>query len=370
MFYDKQSLKAQNDYKNMLSIIGSLSVLFSENGAPYLHYRCHENIFCKYFDATNVGREDSSADAKKDGIGIGLKTWIGNDDQKVAEFNKLRPEYENLKGLDLVKKIAEYRNQRIQFTKNAHGLQEMLYHIVKRDKGIMKILEHTFDEIDIKNIELIDKKSANNIYFTDKKHIYHFSLSKNTLYMIFKDLIELDEICVDILADPYEELEKLKNSVASIVSAKSKNQLCLRLYSIIKGEKAVAEKSGLNQWNASGRKRDPNEVYIPYPSEDRKRNESFFPDRDQCFELLLPDGQIISAKVCQDGGKAIMSNPNKVLGEWLLRKVFQLKEGELLTYEKLLKCDSDSVVFTKLDDLRYSIDFAKIGSYEKFYNME
>ena len=65
MFYDKQSKKEQEDYKNMLSIIGSYSLLFSESDVPYLYYRCHENIFCKYFNADNLSREDSSADAKK-----------------------------------------------------------------------------------------------------------------------------------------------------------------------------------------------------------------------------------------------------------------------------------------------------------------
>ena len=390
MFYDKQSKKEQEDYKNMLSIIGSYSLLFSESDVPYLYYRCHENIFCKYFNADNLSREDSSADAKKNKIGIGLKTWVGNDDQKVAEFNKLRPTYAKLEGLELVKKIAEYRNARIQFTKNSHGLQEMIYHIIKRKPGVMKIVEHTFDEIDIDNIKLLNNSKAkeNNIYFTDGKHTYHFSLSKNTLYMIFKDLVEMDEIPIDILADPYRELEKINEKNEKSISAVSmekcatsgatpftvntshKLQLCLRLYSVSQGKKFVAEKSGLNQWNACGRKRNPNELYIPYPSDDRKRIIDFFPNREECFELLLPDGQVISAKVCQDSGKAIMSNPNKVLGEWLLRKVFCLKEGELLTYDTLLKCNVDSVIFTKLGDLKYSIDFATLGTYEEFYGIE
>ena len=86
MFYDKQSRKQQEEYKNMLAIIGKLTLLFSESDSPYLPYRCHENIFCKYFDAENLGRKDCSADAKKEDYGIGLKTWVGNDDQKVAEY--------------------------------------------------------------------------------------------------------------------------------------------------------------------------------------------------------------------------------------------------------------------------------------------
>ena len=149
-----------------------------------------------------------------------------------------------------------------------------------------------------------------------------------------------------------------------------KEQLCLRLYSVNKSGKFVAQKSGLNQWNASGRKRHPNEIYIPFPVEDRNRKTDFFPPRDTPFNLRLPDGTIISAKVCQDQGKAIMSNPNKDLGEWLLRKVFEIPENTIITYEMLEKFNVDSVVFTKNAELDYSVDFSEIGTYEQFYNTE
>ncbi|CDD66139.1 uncharacterized protein BN803_00352 [Firmicutes bacterium CAG:882] len=65
-----------------------------------------------------------------------------------------------------------------------------------------------------------------------------------------------------------------------------------------------------------------------------------------------------------------MSNPNKVLGKWLLRDVFEVQEGTVITYEMLEKFGVDSVVFTKNADLDYSIDFAKLGTYEKFYGEE
>lgn len=65
-------------------------------------------------------------------------------------------------------------------------------------------------------------------------------------------------------------------------------------------------------------------------------------------------------KVCQDGGKAIMSNPNKALGEWILREVLRLDELELLTYDKLLELGIDSVVFEKHGDY-YSLDFNSLA---------
>lgn len=422
MFYDKQPRNQQEEYKKMLEIIGNMTLLFSKSRCPYLPYRCHENIFCKYFEATNMGRLDCSADAKKERVGIGLKTWMGNDDQKVAEFGKLRPTFENLRGMELVKTIAEYRNERIRVTKNMHGIDEMIYHIVKRVPGEMKILEHTFDYIDIENIKIEKERgNENNTYFSDGKHTYHFSMSKNTLYMIFDDLQEVDCFNVDIMADPYGFLMKLSEHNKEIVEEdieilkqktigythidkilndkydENEERLCLKLYSVSQsGEKFVGEKSGINQWNASGRKRHEDEIYIPYLSKDRNRNKTFFPPKDTSFDLELPDGKVISAKVCQEAykkipdekyvllsederkkedarrleGKAVMSNPNKELGNWLLRKVFELEPRTVVTYEMLEKFGVDSVIFTKIDERKYKIDFAEIGTYEEFYGEE
>ena len=377
MFYDIQPEEEKQQYKQMLSIIGKLTRLFSESACPYLPYRVQENVFCKYFNADNLARSDCSADAKKNRIGVGLKTWMGNDDQKVAEFDSLRERFCNLQGLELVKKIAEFRNERIRITKNLHGIDEMVYHIVKRVPNSMQILEHAFEMIDIDNITLIPNRgNVNNTYFTDGNHTYHFSMSKNTLYMIFDDMFLLDSFNVDILDDPYSYLMSLADNIPQLntptqTTIDTTNKICLRLYSTkSNGEKYVFEKSGLNQWNARGRVRDPNEIYIPFPSEDRERNVGFFPQRDQPFDLLMPDGTHISAKICQADGKAIMSNPNKVLGEWLLRKVFELPENTILTYEMLEVFGIDCVIFTKIGELQYAIDFAELGTYERFYNLE
>lgn len=128
----------------------------------------------------------------------------------------------------------------------------------------------------------------------------------------------------------------------------------------------MSEKSGLNQWNASGRTRADDEVYIQIPAWIHRKFPGFFPDRDEPFILLLPNGKRMSAKVCQDGSKALMSNPNKELGKWILRDVLNLKEGELLTYEKLARIGLDSVVIYKSENGIYDIDFARLGSYEEF----
>lgn len=199
--------------------------------------------------------------------------------------------------------------------------------------------------------------------------MYNFNIAKTTLYMLFEDLVELDEIPVKVFDDPFKALDALDTTE---FFAKKNRQLALRLYSERQGICKVEEKSGLNIWNAGGRKRHPNEVYIPFnkPDRDRPENKEFFPSPDTCFDLELPDGKCISAKVCQQNGKAIMSNPNKALGQWLLRDVLQLPEKTLVTYELLQEKGFDTVVFEQIDELKYKINFTTVEAYNKLYNIE
>lgn len=383
MFYEMQKKEQQERYKTLLKNMGALSNLFSENKAPYLPYRAHENIFCRSFEAINLSRGDITADAQKEKVGIGLKTWIGTDNQKVAEFNRNKPDYAELEGLELVKKIAEFRNERIRITKNMCGIDEMLYHVVKRIPNAMQLLECSLDEIDIDNIRLLkqgDEKT--NPYFSDGKHTYHFLVSKSTLYMIFDGMQLVDDFEVDILDDPYALLEQMfatkqvdeqTSPIMHLFEEKHGETLKLRLYAIgtknqLNGAKGypiensdkyafVPLRSGINQWNARGRKRHEDELYIPYPASAKEEKPNFFPPRDEEFQIMLPDGTELSAKVCQENGKAIMSNPNKALGHWLLRDVFEVASGTVLSYGDLQRYGIDSVVFEKLGDKKYSVNF-------------
>ena len=82
-----------------------------------------------------------------------------------------------------------------------------------------------------------------------------------------------------------------------------KDFVILPLYSYDKNKnenkKYVPEKSGLNQWNAGGRVRKYGEVYIPIPAEIRKLKIGFFPERDKIFNLEIPSGIKLKAKICQ-----------------------------------------------------------------------
>ncbi|MDQ5930062.1 MAG: hypothetical protein QG594_1845, partial [Bacteroidota bacterium] len=60
-----------------------------------------------------------------------------------------------------------------------------------------------------------------------------------------------------------------------------------------------------------------------------------------------------------------MTNPNKALSDWLLRKVLQLAEGEIATIEKLNELGFDSVIITKDEKGDFKIDIMKTNTYTK-----
>ncbi|MCX6789036.1 MAG: NgoFVII family restriction endonuclease [Candidatus Gribaldobacteria bacterium] len=367
IFLPNQPKQQQIEYEKFLKIAGCLSNLFSDSSVPYLYYRIAEKIFCKSFRAEDLSRSDVSADAKKDKLGIGLKTFLAGNlktYQKVAEFNSDRSLYKNLTDENLVLKIAELRNARINFTEKAHGLENSIYHCVLRDKGRFLIFEEPMNKIEIGKIKNV-KKNKGSISFQDGKDDYSFLVSKSTLTKRFITGSALHEFDVEILKDPLAELEKLLNikGLEFESGAKIKQTVFLPLYG---RKQTVFEKSGLNQWNAGGRPRDLNEVYIPIPSEIHHNFPKFFPDRDTPFTLKLPDGRQMQSKICQDNGKALMSYSNRELGQWILRDVLGLKEGELLTYDKLQTIGIDSVRIDKISDDQFEINFSATGSYDNF----
>ncbi len=380
-FFNMQSEKNKNLYVDLLKITGSLSNLFADTKTPFLYYRAMENIFCKAFEADNLSRSDISADAGKNGIGIGLKTFLhsnGNTFQKVAEFNKESYLLKNLTSMELIKKVSEMRNERIKTTMRICEFSDMIYHLITRSENEMKIYEEHMDLIDIEKIKIIKEKTTT-IEFFDGKHYYNYNLSKSTLLKRFVTLnLPEKNFSINILEDPYDFLLSIDKNRTRInreyISLKGienevEDYIVLPLYS--PKENKVQEKSGLNQWNANGRKRDYNEVYIPIPSIIHKKKEEFFnyntdDKKTAPFNVKLPNGKTLSMKVAQQGGKALMSNPNSALGEWILRDILQLKEAELLTKEKLDTIGIDSVKLSKLKNGNYYLDFIKTGSYEEF----
>lgn len=377
-FFKNQISEEQIKYIELLKVTGALSNLFAETENPFLYYRAMENIFCKAFNADNLSRGDVSADASKNKIGIGLKTFLhmnGNTFQKIAEFNRESYLLRDLKREDLIEKVAEMRNQRIEVTKDICSLDDMMYHLVTRHKRTMTIYEEHMDFIDINNIRLLSSGGKNTIHFTDGLNDYNFSISKSTLLKRFdvSKLNFIDTFKVDILDDPFDFLLSQKDNLIMIEkeeTTKFIDYIILPLYSPRSG--MVEEKSGLNMWNARGRERDENEVYIPIPSWIHDEKIGFFKYKEDStrntnsFKVVLPNKKELSMKVTQQGGKALQSDPNKALGEWILRDVLKLKPMQLVTKEMLDNRGIDSVKFSKVNDNLYYMDFLKVGSFEDY----
>lgn len=251
----------------------------------------------------------------------------------------------------------------------------MIYHCVTRKPGKILIFEEPMDLVEISSITNVKvSNNRNTITFEDGLHEYSFNVTKSTLYKRFITDKPIEEINVEILENPYHELAKLFGFEIPKIPAPTVNpfenleHVILPLFSDRGSKRHVPEKSGLNQWNALGRPRNPNEIYIPIPKWIHNVFPTFFPARDKPFQLRLPDKSLLSAKVCQDNSKALMSNPNSALGEWLLRQVMNLEEKELLTYEMLERLNIDSVIVYKHSEQHYSIDFCEMGSYDEFEN--
>ncbi|MBI4712870.1 MAG: restriction endonuclease [Planctomycetes bacterium] len=369
----KNRLFSNSDYVNYLKAICSLSRLFTESNIPYLYYRVAENIFCKAFGAENLSRDNLAYDARVGEIGIGVKTFIdkGTNPEKITEFNVFSNQLRRLNGNDLAVKLAELRNERIDFANRTYGIKSAVYHCIARKEKSLRIFETDYDLIDIPNIKKTKSREAS-ILFEDGKNEYSFNFSKTTLFKKFYTPRNALIVDIEILNDPLALVLQLFNQqITKLLKRKIKgvNFVILPLYSLREskiGHKVVSAKSGLNQWNAGGRPRDTGEVYIPVPKTIHNKFPRFFPSRETPFNLHLPTSEVLNAKLCQENSKALMTNPNNALSDWLLRKVLKLKDGELLTYERLRLLGIDSVRITKINDQNFKIDFTKINSFDDF----
>ena len=369
--------KAQNlHYAKNLEIISSLSRLFSDSTTPFLHYRVMENLFCECFKAQNLSRSDTAYDAKIGTLGVGLKTFIcakNSSIEKVAEFNK---DSQFLKTLndkrDLAEHLASLRNARIQLANDLYGIENAAYHIIARNENKLVFFESDYEKINISNLQNI-KNSPKSLNFSDGKNEYFFNHSKSVLQRKFYLPKNFSSIDIKIIENPFELLLSLQKILPSAEISSPKiaglDFVILPLFSL-KGGKNVPLRSGLNQWSAGGRKRDLNEIYIPVPIEIHRQYPEFFPPRDTCFVLKTPLNEDLNAKICQENGKALMSNPNSALAKWLLRGILRLKEGELATLERLENLGFDSVIIEKISQNEFSIDIMPLNSYEKFISKE
>ncbi len=392
-------------YAKLLQFASRLSRLFSDTSTPLIDYRFVEKAFVSVTGARDLSRKDISFDAVLGTrAGVGAKTFgfnpnTGSKIEKVAEFttDAKNGEFAGLPPEAIAMVVSTLRNARLKSDSAEVGVEmsRSFYHCVLRVPGGALVHEEEMRLIDLDEIKPLGKngKELSSFPLEDNDHIrfadghkeYTFNRSKNTLMQRFRTDVGFTSQMIDleIQEDIWNllisgELDNFMNLAgAPLVEFEEPDHVVLPLYSTQSSIiKTVPSKSGINQWNAGGRKRSFGEAYIPIPSLVHKLKPGFFPPRDQKFELSLPSGEIVSAKVCQQGSKALMSDPNTVLCNWLFATLdgsYSYAESRLArkmpyTYDDLLKIGKDSVVVKRMDaaGTRFELGFAPIGSYEKF----
>lgn len=356
MFYHLQNNQNKDKYKRLLNGAASFGILNNPNSKiPIIDWRQAERIFCTSFNATDVASKDISIDAYKMDNGIGIKTFQGGRLQKIAEFNNrskyLFPKTKNIQ--QLAKIVSTYRNERLINDIKAYDLKKMFYHFTfRKNDASINIIEQEMKEINIDNISLFEPKKEHIIKFSDGDNFYSFNTTKSTLYMNFDLSSPSDSFLYNFSR---QDINYMIDNLFIPSSPKPVDKLRLSLFSERSGK--VEERSGLNQWNALGRVRHHDEVYIPIPARVHREFPNFFPSRDTLFSLKTLDGKSYLSKICQSGGKALMSNPNRELGKWILRDRLKLNPGTVVTRKILEQNDSLYVDIIKYDNENFEIQF-------------
>lgn len=114
--------------------------------------------------------------------------------------------------------------------------------------------------------------------------------------------------------------------------------------------------SNLNWGQRPGR--EPNQAYIHLPSSIYSTN--FFPERKIHFTVLTDDGKVLICTRAQDNGKAIHTpHNNSLIGEYF-RNRLDVHNGAFVKKEDLLRYGRTDVIFYKIDDETYLMDFSVI----------
>ena len=401
----------QDIYFSLLNSVAKFSRLYSASDIVFFHYRFIEKLFVFSSKGLDISRSDIAFDALlPNNIGVGIKTFTLNSNskhkfEKIQEFTRIAGigTFSKLNSAEIAKKASIERNNTVQADAREYGIEiaSSIYHcLVRTPKGAI-IHEEPYALIDIEKIHPINRNgdrvskfpdNQSNIIFSDGVNQYKYSKSKNVLFKKFnisqaefKSIrpLQIEENIFDQLlkeglkfhGTSFDEITLNANQEMEGLQP-GKDFVILPLYSFKKNVKKVEKKSGINQWNAGGRKRKFGEAYIPIPSHIHKSFPDFFPGRDKLFNLKLPNLQsLVSAKVCQDASKALMTNPNDVLCKWLYRVIDpELTEHMFdnpprrkpYTYKDLANVGKDSVRIVKIDDSNFELFFSPLGSFEDF----
>ena len=267
----------------------------------------------------------------------------------------------------------------------------------KAHKPQIHVGETTYLPVDLDNLKILGSTTKNNptnFRFTDGQHDYKYTAADSQLHMTFNAfnggsklakkerlprILKIQDKFKDSLAP--EELAFVTFSLEEILlkkwstkeekaQMKSIREDLIRFVHETGNEKLVKEIEQLVY-------RPVSEVYIPLPDSKHFHDErpDFFgkgigrfepgtsklalPKDERTFKLrFLSSGDVITAYINQEAGKAIQStDKQEILGNWILRGVFQLKDREILTGKKLSQLEINGIRLSKFKNGEIGIDF-------------
>lgn len=374
MFFLRFHQNQINTYKDRVKLISALSNIFSMNKSkPFIPFHLLVESFCQSFNG-ELRNESNLINLTVNNYGVCIRTFdMDSVDKfvKLLTFNNISKQIDSMKYQDIVKILTDLWNQRVQIIKKIYNIRNTYFHfVIYSSETMIEYWESNMDDINFNNVKDIKVKD-NSIFFRDENNSYYFNMEDETLYINFYRSVtfkKLTEQKLYVIEDPVKTISNLVNlKPLTKTYYKKENYVVLPLYSFSKGRgKYVPERSGLNHWNANGRTRDCNEVYVPIPVAIRKKEKDFFPNRLTQFALITQGGRKLVAKVSQQSGKALMTYPNKDLGSYILRDILGITENEVVMYDDLVEKGTDSIKITKKNDSEYYISFLPVGSYDNF----
>lgn len=175
---------------------------------------------------------------------------------------------------------------------------------------------------------------------------YYQSLLANSIYCTHND--------VDGLISVYRELRKQQTASANDSPPHLSGLESARVSLLSRG--VVSARSGLNWGQRPEEGRNPNQAYLGLRAAVYKTD--FFPERAVHFTVLTDDGRVMICSRAQDSGKGIQTpHNNALLGEYF-RNRLGLSSGEFVTKDHLDAYGQTEVVFYKIDDETYYMDFS------------
>lgn len=421
--WDKYTSEERSEYKNYLQMYGALSALFnqkaSDTGAPYLDSKFQETIYARSFNSESVDIGNTPHDIKSvfnnQNVGIGIKTWLNSNSsyQKVMQLKAFKddilPFNDPKLTEDLANKIAAIKNKKLKTDYIRLGLSsdKNIYHYVTRDAGKMVVQETSYPLVNMDKITPV-KLTNTSFEFTDGYKDYKYTFGDSQVWMKFgKEMTDthvLETLDVDIMPDPFLFLKNSfhsyqdKNGILVPQKSVERDYIYLPLYS--DRSKTVPESSGINAWNGlpktsgSQKSRPEGEAYIPIPSKvwqkypywvdpavDMRQYKTYKNTTGKSsypINLHLPDGQVFEALFAQSGFKGLQTNPQNILGKWILsvlgidhpkRVQYDKPATDIVTMDVLRKAGVDSVKLWHEDPDNLQevwIDFAEFGSFAKF----